>query len=514
MSKKSIIILLLIVFVFTGTNLYAQLADSPWPMFMHDPQHTGRSEFKGPDYPMVKWVFELGNGSGLVIGHDGTIYAVGVYYQSEAYLYAINPDGTLKWKTELSGKYISSSSPVIASDGTIYFGLDDQNLYAVSSSGEKLWQFNTRDCNNLPPAVGSDGVIYASSAFGLYAINPDGTQKWLHECGSSIISTPAIDYNGNIYVCTTNDLISVKPDGSENWRFTSDGFNAFTSSPSIGADGTIYCGGKATGGGGNLYAVNPDGTEQWYTSVTDYINFAPAIGSDGSIYTTLGFTGSSHGYGLLYTYDSQGNCIWDYKNLDKINTPPLIDSQGNIYVGDYESFCSHNLFALYHDGYEKWRLMINIPISSLCLAEDGVMYARAGNIYAIGDSDKVQAALHIDPKSSCHGEDDQLKLLLDLNTPSESYNADIYLLMLGTYYRGIYFAPVWNEIPAPLFKNITLPPDVSLKDAAILDFVLPGNVIPGGSVGIYTFAFAAVKSGTMDFISNIALITFEYKGPS
>lgn len=50
-----------------------------WPVFQHDAQHTGRSTYKGPDDPEVKWVF---NGrfstsrSYPLIGSAGTIYIV------------------------------------------------------------------------------------------------------------------------------------------------------------------------------------------------------------------------------------------------------------------------------------------------------------------------------------------------------------------------------------------------------------------------------------------------------
>jgi outer membrane protein assembly factor BamB len=47
----------------------------------------------------------------------------------DSYLYAINPDGTLKWKY-LTGSAMESS-PAIASDGTIYVGSGDNYLYAI-----------------------------------------------------------------------------------------------------------------------------------------------------------------------------------------------------------------------------------------------------------------------------------------------------------------------------------------------------------------------------------------------
>ncbi len=51
-------------------------------------------------------------------------------------LYAINPDGTLKW-SYTTGDYVYSS-PAIASDGTVYVGSVDNNLYAIHGNGGGL----------------------------------------------------------------------------------------------------------------------------------------------------------------------------------------------------------------------------------------------------------------------------------------------------------------------------------------------------------------------------------------
>ncbi len=57
---------------------------------------------------------------------DGTI----IFGCGDNNIYAIHPDGTLKWKVETGGKV--NSSPIIGPDGTIYIGSDDRRLYAIS----------------------------------------------------------------------------------------------------------------------------------------------------------------------------------------------------------------------------------------------------------------------------------------------------------------------------------------------------------------------------------------------
>ena len=84
-----------------GKYAHAELAESPWPMFCHDLQHTGRSPYTGPSSPALKWSYTTGLNveSSPAIGADGTIY-VGSYDNK---IYAINPDGTLKWSYTTGG---------------------------------------------------------------------------------------------------------------------------------------------------------------------------------------------------------------------------------------------------------------------------------------------------------------------------------------------------------------------------------------------------------------------------
>ena len=109
----------------------AQPANTPWPNFGHDPQHTGRSPYSGPDMPLLKWSYATGGPilSSPGIGADGTIY-VG---SGDKSLCAVNPDGTLKWSYATGGEV--RSSPAIDADGTIYVGSYDGKLYAVNPNG-------------------------------------------------------------------------------------------------------------------------------------------------------------------------------------------------------------------------------------------------------------------------------------------------------------------------------------------------------------------------------------------
>ncbi|MEM2641072.1 MAG: PQQ-binding-like beta-propeller repeat protein [Thermoproteota archaeon] len=104
-----------------------RVSENPWPMFKHDPQHTGRSPYLGAQEAKLKWKYATDGlaYSSPAIGVDGTIYVGG-----GEYLHAVNPDGTLKWRYKTEDA-ISSSSPAIGADGTIYVGSWDVYLCAI-----------------------------------------------------------------------------------------------------------------------------------------------------------------------------------------------------------------------------------------------------------------------------------------------------------------------------------------------------------------------------------------------
>ena len=69
--------------------------------------------------------------------------------------------GFKQWEYKTGGDV--GSSPAIGSDGTIYVGSEDNNLYAMNPDGSKKWAFRTGDDVKSSPAIGSDGTIYVGS---------------------------------------------------------------------------------------------------------------------------------------------------------------------------------------------------------------------------------------------------------------------------------------------------------------------------------------------------------------
>ena len=386
-----------ITVVATQTVSHAQLAPTVWPMFGHDSRHTALSTVDTSANPgKLKWVYDMVDQNSTspvclndspAIGADGTIY-VGC----DEFLYAVNADGTLKWKFAL-GELIQISSPAIGSDGTIYIGSRDGNLYALTDNGTNAtqkWAFATGGGVFSSPAISADGTIYFGSAdHNLYAVNPDGTQKWkfgnrLNSKGfSSGISSPAIGANGIIYFGSNKNLYAIADGGqgtvTKKWVFATAG--PMYGSPTIGADGTIYVGSSD----GNLYAVTDNGRrfkKKWRFSTGGGVDSSPSIGADGTIY----FTSNDSKFYAITDHGTHATRKWAFPGGAVSSASLTIGADGTIF-GSSEN---GNLYALTDSGAsatEKWKIRVDGGLSSPVIGADGTIYVGGtylDDLFAVG----------------------------------------------------------------------------------------------------------------------------------
>ena len=159
-------------------------------MFHHDLAHTGLSHVRHQRQPRLAEV-EVPNRrlyveSSPAIGADGTIY-FGVkstirlpclLRESLRSQLTISLTARKKWAFR-TGAYVA----LLAGDrGRRHdlLGLRRRStLYAVNPDGTHKWKFTTGVNFDSSPAIGGDGTIYVGRGFGahLYAVNPKGTEK-------------------------------------------------------------------------------------------------------------------------------------------------------------------------------------------------------------------------------------------------------------------------------------------------------------------------------------------------
>jgi len=353
--------------------------NSSWSMLSHDTHHTGRSSIGTSDISYVElWRFPFDGGieNSPVVGSDGIIYVPGRIEGFKHHLFAIYPNGTLKWKYRVD-EYIFWTCPAIAEDGTIYFVCWDGNLYAINPNGTKKWTFHVGDFYNIgsAPAIAEDGTIYFGTMIGLWsevanviAVNPNGTEKWRYPIDDYVDSDPVIGDDGTIYIGSDNNhLYAFNPDGTVKWTFgTGDDIRG---PASIAEDGTIYF----CSWDDYLYAVYPNGTLRWKTKPYWYGSQTnPSIGEDGTIFVGWG--------ARIFAFNpNNGEVIWEFEVPGRIGKSSIaICDDGILYVGtEIGDRDGGEIIAVNPNGALRWRNRISngwAEDSSPAIAEDGTIY--------------------------------------------------------------------------------------------------------------------------------------------
>ena len=435
-----------ILLCFATLNVWPQLADHPWPMYQHDPQHTGRSDYVGPSTSAVKWTFDISGQpwTGPVIDQNGTIY-LGV----TTGLLAIKEEGGMpkkQWlfETETSRFY---GTPLIGPDGTIYIINGYDKITAVFPVGSLKWQVElTHAINMAYPHTENrlnlkGGILYFSTSYWLQghrhplliAFNKDtgnllwifdlaGEQKYtnLNEIPSpsdirAYPSLPTIGRDGNVYVGFGPTLFAIDSQGNLQWKkvfqIQDDWENELQTTfgtISVSDDGTIYFVLKNKTyyyyGSGPFYhnhvcSLLPDSLESKWEPVRVFNDQGPIlISKTGTLYLAL----TNKNY--LYQITPDGT-LTQFDNEAIQFSARFIDSQDKIY-GDKGNF-SHRFAAVNSEA----EIILSYPqdrfIFPFALSKDGILYAPSFDyLYAFGsipENQPPRQPTNISPVSGATG---------------------------------------------------------------------------------------------------------------
>ncbi len=334
----------------------------------------------------LKWSFDAHSefsesaDSSPAIGADGTIYVGYRNFRGPAHLYAVRPDGHLKWRFEMGN---SVSSPVVGADGTIYAGSSDNHLYALNPDGTQKWQFTTGGQVKSSPAIGRDGTVYVTCEDGLlYAVGTSTSPTVAHFPQKRTVISPWPMFQHD-YANTSRSQFKAAPNpGTLKWK--ADGQS---SPPVIGAGGIIYVGGSTFRPDGKtevgaVSAIEPNGKQKWQFPTDDSVClYAPAIGNDGTIYA------GCSGPPAIYAVTPKGKSKWKFAMGGDPNTAPIVGSDGTVYLG------ADGLYAIYPDGTEKWRFATGYDVhDSPAIGADGTVYFHSGDtyLYAVGSNGQLK----------------------------------------------------------------------------------------------------------------------------
>ena len=329
--------------------------------------------------PDINWKFPTGAfvGGSPAIGSNRLIY----FGSADGYLYALRSDGELAWSTTVGGV---CNSPAIARDGSVYVGSSDGSLYAFTASGQLKWTYPLGNTEDVIPAIGLDGTIYAERTTlepldgVLFAITPEGDYKWSTPLPNGPGSTVTIGTDGTLYATSWDGHLYALDHrtGNRIWQFQTGA--PIADSAAIGFDGTIYIGSWDY----HVYAISPDGRRKWAFHTDGIAGSSPVIGSDGTVY--IGTQGLGVRPGYLYAITEQGAEKWRLALGVSVGSTPSIAKDGTVYVGSLDG----NFYAVNSSGQPKWVVATGgLITASSAIANGSTIYMGSwdGMLYSIND---------------------------------------------------------------------------------------------------------------------------------
>ena len=346
------------------------MSDQPdwWPMFGHDPAHTGFSSSQAPetntapvDDIQLKIVSDITKVSSPVVV-DGKLYVSGTGVFDSWVICADAFTGAVLWSREMMQicgvgnialavvdnyvyvngweppadscfycLYAENGSTVWAfplgldeiggypmvANGCVYFGgLINQVFYCLDQeSGTEVWRFPQGQYFLESAAVVDDRVYVPASDFSsgptsVYCLNATtGDIIWTYETSLGPGKSPTV-VDGRVYVGIGNTLYCFNATGNGDgttsvlWSFTVAG--GVTTSCAY-ASGSLYFGSQS-----KVYCVDSStGSEIWNHTTPDGARLVPPAVADGKVYLgagkVVGGEGARKTYNYMYCLDAVGN---------------------------------------------------------------------------------------------------------------------------------------------------------------------------------------------------------------
>jgi outer membrane protein assembly factor BamB len=155
----------------------------------------------------IRWTFPVSrpiSNSSPLIDNNGNLY----FGSMDSFFYSLFNNGTERWKFKTNDEIFSSAALF---KQKVFFGSDDGNLHALFINGSFNWNYKTDSIIRSSPIIDSNGTIYFASRNGdIYSMNNNGTIKWKIQTFEDIYyNSPSIDNSGVIFITTLNALYAI-----------------------------------------------------------------------------------------------------------------------------------------------------------------------------------------------------------------------------------------------------------------------------------------------------------------
>jgi len=282
-----------------------------------------------------------------------------VYFASDdGFLYALDPrTGELRWKFDTKGALVPhsvlgpgdekwdylQSSPVV-SDGTVFIGSSNSNLYAIDgATGTEKWHYTSGDTIRSSPAVYRDTVYFGSWDHNVYAVSAkSGEEKWRFDTKGIVQASPVISPSGLLLIGSRYPYVFAldSETGKEKWRFNYLG--SWVESSAAIAGGTAYIGSSDFV---HMFAVDlENGRRKWGFKTSGYAWSSPAV-ADGLVYIGNACVSKRHKETAadFYAVEAKtGREMWRFRTgrtadqfIQGVISSPAVDS-GFVYFGSLD----------------------------------------------------------------------------------------------------------------------------------------------------------------------------------
>ncbi len=189
--------------------------------------------------------------------------------------------------------------------------------------------------------------------------------------------------------------------------------SAWDASIALAPDGRVYAAGHSPYSGGQVTAIDPDGTTAWAFELEDNLWNAPAVGDNGTVYLATSkrvlalspdgdtlweyeFTSYASGPGIALAADGavyvssadrllclgpNGNWRWQANLWSQAETPPAIGPDGTVYVATGTA-----VFAFDPNGTLRWSREVHLGdgtgVGGIAIADDGAIFVSYGGTIA------------------------------------------------------------------------------------------------------------------------------------
>jgi len=338
-----------------------------WPMFRHDPTHSGYSTSTAPETNTSLWNYTTGD---LVLSSPAVANGKVYIGSDDLKVYCLNAE-TGEWIWDYTTGNNVRSSPAVA-DGKVYIGSWDYKVYCFdANTGVEIWNYTTDSWVISSPAI-ADGKVYIGSYDGkIYCLNANsGIQLWNYTTNDQVLSSPAI-VNGKVYIGSDDSNIYClnATTGGKIWNYSYAAGYRVRTSPAVINDRLYAC------VGGQIFCLNANnGSFYWSFNIGTAIDCSPAV-AYGKVYFC------SSDWGKVYCLNATtGMKIWNYtiNSLTDWSSPAVAD--GKVYIGSESKMYCLNA----NTGTKIWDDAI--PIDCSAAIANGNIYIGSWNhkVYCFG----------------------------------------------------------------------------------------------------------------------------------